>query len=472
MKTKPMQHQLEAFNTMRGQKNFALFMEQGTGKTKTTIMDFDYQYQTGAIDRVLVIAPNGVHRNWLDELNKHCDSPHMAVAYSSTMGVRSRRELDMLITNTEQSVLPILTMNVEAFSSKKAIMYATNFCQMGRTYIVVDESSRIKTPGAKRTKELIKLGKLCLCRRILTGTPVTNSPLDVFSQFAFLDNRILGHRSYYAFRARYAVVVSMCMGGRTFQSVKGYRNMEELTDKVAKYSYRCLKQECLDLPDKVYSKRYVELGKEQARIYKSLVATTKAEIAGAEIKTQLVLTKLLRLQQVVGGFVADDDGNMHTIDDNKRIGTLMDVVCDVHGKCIVWARFTQEIIAIEKALQQEYGKDAVVSYYGATTAADRDAAVQRLQSDSTCRFFVANPHAAGIGLTLTAAETTVYYSHDFSLETRLQSEDRNHRHGTKNTVRYIDLVASDTVDEKVLSALIEKKNFADIITQDVSLMWL
>ena len=325
-----------------------------------------------------------------------------------------------------------------------------------KTMLVVDESSRIKRPGAKRTKIITKFGKQADYKRIMTGTPVTKGPEDVYSQFKFLDSQVLGYDSFYSFRARYCV-----MGGFENKQIISYQNIDELTRNIEGHSFRVLKKDCLDLPAKIYQRHYVEMTPKQKKLYQTMKKSFVAELEGNMIEAPEAITRLLRLQQILCGWFPSE-GSVTQIDDkNPRIEALKEILSDIDSKVIIWARFKADLRAIERALG-----DLAVSYHGDVTTDAREVAVDRFQNDPSIKYFIGQPQSGGIGLTLTAADYAIYYSNSFDLEQRMQSEDRCHRIGTKNNVTYIDIETRKSVDSKIIKALREKKNLADVITKD------
>ena len=455
-KTKPFDHQRKAFYMSRDKKAFALLMEQGTGKTKVIIDNAAYLYAKGEITSIVVIAPNGVHRNWLKEIDIHM--PDWCIRnsfyYSSGMNKKRIEEYDAVLGSSE--CLKIFTFNVEAFTSPKAIYYMQKILVSNKVMLVVDESSRIKRPGAKRTKIITKFGKQADFKRIMTGTPVTKGPEDVFSQLKFLDPQILGYDSFYSFRARYCV-----MGGFENKQIISYQNIDELTRNIEGHSFRVLKKDCLDLPAKIYQRHYVEMTAKQSKLYQTMKKSFVAELEGNMIEAPEAITRLLRLQQILCGWFPSE-GSVTQIDDkNPRIEALKEILSDIDSKVIIWARFKADLRAIERALG-----DLAVSYHGDVTSDAREVAVDRFQNDPTIKYFIGQPQSGGIGLTLTAADYAIYYSNSFDLEQRMQSEDRCHRIGTKNNVTYIDIETRKSVDSKIIKALREKKNLADVITKD------
>mgnify|MGYP003111446981 FL=1 len=455
-KTKPFDHQRKAFYMSRDKKAFALLMEQGTGKTKVIIDNAAYLYSKGEINSLVVIAPNGVHRNWVKEVSTHIPDwcPHKTFYYSSGMNKKRIEEFNEVHRSTLD--LKIFTFNVEAFVSQKAIYYMQKILVSGNVMLVADESSRIKRPGAKRTKIITKFGKQAKYKRIMTGTPVTKGAEDVYSQFKFLDPQILGYDSFYSFKARYCI-----MGGFENREVVSYQNIEELTRNIEGHSFRVLKKDCLDLPDKIYQRHYVEMTPRQKKIYQNMKKSFVAELEGQTIEAPEAITRLLRLQQILCGWFPTEEGISKIDEKNPRIEALKEILSDIDSKVIIWARFKADLRAIERALG-----DLAVSYHGDVTSDARELAVSRFQDDPKIKYFIGNPQSGGIGLTLTAADYAVYYSNSFDLEQRMQSEDRCHRIGTKNNITYIDIEARKTVDSKIIKALREKKNIADVITKD------
>jgi SNF2 family DNA or RNA helicase len=330
--------------------------------------------------------------------------------------------------------------------------------------MAIDESTTIKNPTAKRTKNILKVGKYCYYRRILTGSPVTRSPLDVYTQSQFLDPALLGYSSYYAFRNRYALLVDRSAGGRSFKQVVGFQNLDELNTLLQKFSYRVLKEDCLDLPDKVYIKREIELTPEQSKVYNAIKKYAIAELSGVStVSASSVITQIIRLHQISCGFASTDDGEIEEIK-NNRLTELLQILEETDGKVIIWANYRHDIHKICKLIKTTFGEDTVGAYYGETTDIDREKLITDFQNpDSKVRYFVGNTQTGGYGITLTAANTVIYYSNNYDLEKRLQSEDRAHRIGQNNKVTYIDIVCKDTVDEKIVKALRNKLNLAQTV---------
>ena len=455
-KTKPFAHQLKAFELSRKKKNFALLMEQGTGKTKVIIDTAAYLFENKAIDTMIVIAPNGVHRNWVNtEIPIHMACKYKATFYSAQM---KKQQIDKFNEVLKYDGLKIFAFNVEAFTSVTAQKYMMTALKNNKVLMVIDESSRIKTPSSKRTKMITQFGKhsSVVAKRILTGTPVTKGPEDVFAQFKFLNPDILGFTAFYKFRAKYCV-----MGGFQNRQIISYQSMDELTKRVEGSSFRVLKSECLDLPEKIYQRHYVKMSEAQGKLYKELKKSFIAELEGNTIEVPEAITRLLRLQQILCGWFPVEGSSIPIDKVNPRIEALREVLGNINGKTIIWARFRADLEAIEGLLGSE-----AVSYHGGVSNDDREIAVNRFQNDPDVKYFLSNPQAGGIGITLNKAEYAIYYSNSFNLEERMQSEDRAHRIGTEKNVTYIDIECRKSIDSHIIKALRTKKRLADIVTKD------
>jgi len=318
----------------------------------------------------------------------------------------------------------------------------------------------------------LSIGKLANYRRILTGSPVTKSPLDLYTQCAFLNEHLLGFTSYYTFRNRYANMLDRNFGGRRVQIVGGYKRLDELAEILKAFSYRVLKEHCLDLPEKIYIERQVELTEEQSKAYSTMKSAALASLKGKMATAPHVLTQMMRLHQITCGHLKNDDGTITEIK-NNRLDELLDVLDEIEGKAIIWANYIYDIEHIVKEVKKEYGENSVVQYYGAISSEKRQEAIEKFQDpDSPVKFFVGNPQTGGYGITLTAASNVIYYSNGYDLEKRLQSEDRAHRIGQRKSVTYVDLVAPKTVDEKIKKALRKKINIASEIMGEELRDWI
>jgi SNF2 family DNA or RNA helicase len=472
-KTKPYKHQLVALEKSWDKDEFAYFMEMGTGKSKVLVDNMAMLYDKGKINGALIIAPKGVYRNWYSQeipnhLVNHID--HKTVLWTATTSKTKDKEYQQLLKIDLD--LHILIMNVEAFSTKKGLEFATRFLNCHKALIAVDESTTIKTPTAKRTKAICSIGKLAKYRRILTGSPVTKSPLDLYTQCEFLNENLLGFTSYYTFRNRYAIMKNANFGGRRVQLVGGYQRLDELSQILKPFSDRVLKENCLDLPPKTYIERQVELTDEQSKAYATMKSAALASLKGKMATAPHILTQLMRLHQITCGHLKNDDDSITEIK-NNRINSLIELLEEVEGKVIIWANYVYDIKQIVAAITKKYGENSIVQYYGAIPADVRQKNIEKFQDPkSTVRFFIGNPQTGGYGITLTEANNVVYYSNGYDLEKRLQSEDRAHRIGQKKAVTYVDLIAPKTVDEKIRKALRKKINIATEVMGEELRNWI
>ena len=469
---KPYKHQLTALEKSWNKETYAYFMEMGTGKTKVLIDNMSMLYDKGKIDGALIIAPKGVVKTWYEQelpthLPKHIEN--VTVLWQPNITKKQQEKLESLFEI--ETALHILVMNVEALSTDKGVKFASKFLNSHKVLMAIDESTTIKTPTAKRTKNIIGLGKYAKYRRIMTGSPVTKNPLDLYSQCEFLDPWLLDFTSYYAFRNRYAEMKTMHLRGRSIQVVSEFKNLGELSETVKTFSYRVLKEDCLDLPPKNWIKRHITLTPEQKKVYDQMKKAAIAVLNGKVTSTMTVLTQLMRLHQITCGHFTADDGSVQTINSN-RIKELMNILEETEGKAIIWANYQKDITQIVESVEKEYGPGSVVDYYGLTAQEDRQDNIRQFQSDPKCRFLVGTPSTGGYGITLTAANTVIYYSNGYDLEKRLQSEDRAHRIGQKKNVTYIDIIAEDTVDEKIVKALRDKINIASEVLGEELKEWI
>ena len=472
-KTKPYAHQLKALEMSWNREVFAYFMEMGTGKSKVLLDNVAMLFDKGKIDSVLIVAPKGVYKNWYDSeipehLAKHID--RNVVLWKALITKEQKIKLDSLFKQ-DFTKLHIFIMNVEALSTKKGLEAARQFLNVKKTLFAIDESTTIKNPGAKRTKNILGLSKMGKYRRILTGSPVTKSPLDLYTQCHFLDPFLLDFSSYYAFRNRYAELRTANFSGRSVQVVTGYKNLAELAETLKSFSYRVLKDDCLDLPPKTFMKRVIQLTPEQKRVYEQMKKMALATLNGKMVTTMNVITQLMRLQQITCGHFKADDDSIQNIK-NNRITELMDVLEEVEGKAIIWAHWRHDIDTIVESIEDKY-PGSVVTYYGDTTTEDRQKAIKKIQDpESKVRFLVGTPQTGGYGITLTGASTMIYYSNGYDLEKRQQSEARIDRIGQKKPMTYIDILAEDTIDEKIVKSLRKKVNIATEIMGEELKAWI
>lgn len=463
-KTEPRSHQRQAFVLSRDQKNFALLMGQGTGKTKVIWDTAAYLYGKGLIDALITVAVNGVHINWIiEEMPKHCPCPVAAYYQTAGESMAKSRSLEAVLATTDR--LRAITMNVEGFMSQKQEDLLERCLSSMRCLLVIDESTRIKTPGAKRTQILTQLGKQAAYRRILTGTPITKGVEDLYAQFKFLDPMILGFDSFYTFRNHFCNTYTLGEGKSQHTIITGYKNLDELYAILEGSSFRVLKEQCLDIPPKVYKRWPFELTKTQRRVYDELETNFMAELDGDTIAEELPITRLMRLQQIASNWWpggTDGESTFRAIDKvNPRLQAVKHIVQETEGKIIFWARFRPDL----ELIQQELG-GACVSYHGGISDRKKLENANSFKNDPKTLYMAANQASAAWGHNWTMAETEVYYSNSFDLEQREQSEDRAHRDGQKNTVQIYDLEALRTMDRKIIRSLRSKKDIAEMVLRD------
>lgn len=463
-RTSPFWHQKMGFNFMRSLDQSACFFEQGLGKAKLFIDLATWRYREKQVKRALVVCPNSVVGQWVEELRVH---GHADFSDYVVLDGPIAKRIKTLESWCRAGKSGFILVNYEALKPMMEYLLKANAKQELFQMMGLDESSKIKHAQAKRSQAAWKIGRTVRYRNILTGTPITQNGEDVFSQYRFLNEKIFGPYAT-AFRGQYLI-----MGGFENRQVVGYRNFQEFLKRVYSLAIRFTKDRCLDLPPKVYQKRAARLDPEVSAQYKQFEKECVAKFDGAQISAPMIMTKLMKLSQVTGGFIYEQgaDGKRvatHTFAMNPKIDVLEEILEESAGKkIIVWCRFTQELQAIEALL--DLMKLPHVAIHGGVSPADRGAAVSRFQTDSSCRVFLGQVSTAGMGITLTAASTVVYYSNTYALEDRLQSEDRCHRIGQKQSVTYVDILAetSDgrrTIDHDVLDVIRGKAAFAQEVS--------
>ena len=475
-KTEPYQHQKEIFESSWKARHYALFLEMGTGKTKIAIDSLAALYEAKNINTVLIVAPKGVYANWVEkEIPQHLpDRINCKIVQWQPNITKKFREALTELADPKHTDLHILAMNVEALSTIKGASSAFKFLKMNpNNLFIMDESTAIKNRKAMRTKNALKAASLAKYKRILTGSPITKNPMDLFSQCNFLSPKLLNFKSFFAYQARYAIVRRRMMGARSFQEITGYQRLDELHGKLGKFSARVLKEDCLDLPDKIYTSRRVPLTKEQLTAYVQMKKLALTRLEKGELSTTAsVLTQIMRLQEICCGHLKMDDGTIQEIP-NKRLDELFNTIDEMSGKVIIWATWVYDLERIVNKLRERYGEDSAEAFYGATPQDKRQEIVKNFQDKKNpLRFFVGNPKTGGYGLTLTAATNVIYWNNGYDLETRIQSEDRAHRIGQDNHVLYVDLISPSTVDEKILTALKGKISIAQEVLGEQGRDWL
>jgi SNF2 family DNA or RNA helicase len=455
-KKQPFTHQKEALKHSYKQEVFGYFMEMGTGKSKVLLDDLAILHSNNLLNFALIIAPKGVYTNWIrKEIPEHMSDcvNYRAIQFVSNA---NKTQLEKMRQISEKfDGLTLFVMNVESFSTvkgqKTGQYLAKKFGKFG--LIAIDESTTIKNYKAKRTKALCKIAKTFKYRRILTGSPITKSPIDIFSQSEFLRPGILGFESFYGFRNKYAIIETGYNGWteREYDTIVGFKNLDDLQRRISYFSYRALKKDCLDLPDKIYTSRQIPLTPEQKKMYKSIEEQAYFLFESGELTTApLMIVQMLRLQQVLSGHLKTEDGELQIFPTN-RIEALKEILNEHEGKAIIFSRFRYDIENIVKSLPN------AGAYYGATSDEERQLLISDFQNpNGSIKYFVGNPQTAGYGITLTEADLVIFYANDFNLETRIQSEDRAHRIGQTKKVTYVDLITPNTIDEKIVEALRNK----------------
>lgn len=459
VKANPYKHQLRGANmAMRtltrseSGTGFGFLFEMGCGKSLAAIMVAGALYKQKLVERVLVVAPSSVCSVWPHELGDYSD---FAYHVELLLGEKKKRleALDAL-EHWPFEGLRVAVINYES-THRDGIFEALQ--KYGADLVICDESQRIKNHSAAQSKALHKLGDAAKYRLILSGTPVQNNAVDLYSQYRFLDPAVFG-TNFYSFRNRYCL-----MGGYGQHQIVGYRNMENLVQKEHSIAYRVTKEECLDLPTQTFVNRYVKLSKAERAIYDQLRRSSFAELeGGASITATTVLTRLLRLMQLTGGYLQADDTDAPKQVSTAKLDALADIVDDyvleTGKKLVVFARFRAEIAAIENLLRLKgikYG-----SIYGDVPQAERGGIVDDFQQNPDTKVFVAQIQTAGLGITLHAASVAVFYSIDFNYANYAQALARIHRIGQHSPVTYIHLLVEDSIDDKVLDALNKKEDIA------------
>ena len=455
-KTIPYEHQRSALNQSAEKVQWAYFMEMGTGKTKVTIDNMAYLFLKKQITSALIIAPKSVYTVWETEIETHMPEDVKYKIFKWNID----KPKDLIKLN-KYDHFRIFLINVEALSTKRGFEGCIDYLSKNKlNFVALDESTTIKNRSAKRTKNILGLRQLSHIRRILTGSPITKSPLDLYTQCQFLSPELLGFSSYLAFRNRYAEMTDIPVGSGRYISVpKYYKRIEELEIRLKQFSTRIRKDQCLDLKPKIRQKRYIELEGEGKKIYDRLRTSALAIVEDSTISFSNKLTEIIKLHQVCNGFTKDDEGkilNLHEL----KLKALEEIIEETDGKIIIWANYLWNIHQINHFLKVRYGEESTVSIFGEVNVEDRKKAVERIQTDEKTRFMVGNPTTGGFGLTLTACNTVIYFSNNYNLEVRKQSEDRAHRIGQKGSVLYIDIVARNTLDEAIMKSLTNKGQIA------------
>lgn len=443
-------------------KGFGFLFEMGCGKTLTAIAVAGTGYKLGHLRRVLIVAPTSVCAVWPKEFQEYADFPYTV---RTLLGTKTQRlkELDDL----EKWPFPALLVAVINYESTWREGIFERLQAFDADLIICDESQRIKTHDAAQSKAMHRLGDQSRYKLILSGTPVQNDAMDIFSQYRFLDPTIFG-QNYYTFRNRYAV-----MGGFNKKQVVGYRDMDELIRKEHSIAYRVTKEEAVDLPEQTFENRIVALGKKERGIYNQLKRDSVAQLeGGGQVTATTVLTRLLRLQQFTGGFLVEDEATRPQLVSRGKLDALADILHDYvlegRKKLVIFARFIPEVMEIIKLTGDMLGKAGkrCVAIYGDIPKEQRSDIVRQFQIDPDTMVIVGQIDTLGVGVTLTAADTCVYYSVNWNYATYEQSLSRIHRLEQKHPCLYIHLITEKTVDETVMKALARKEDLAKTIVDN------
>ena len=459
IKAVPYDHQRKAFEfaclkfgllgAEQSSNGVALLMEMGTGKTLTSIAIAGALYKEKKIKKALIVAPLSILGVWEGEFNKFADFP-----FTLTVLKGSSAEKAQLVKISRSNVLQILVVNYESAWRIQKELLAYN-----ADLIIADEGHKLKEPRSQQSKGMHKLGDYAKYKLLLTGTVITNKELDVFSQYRFLNRRIYGD-SFFAFRRKYFDMTGYGNHTPVFKK----KLQEDFLGKLHSVAYRVTKEECLDLPDVTDEIRYVELEDKALKLYKKLEKESFAEIGSSEVSAVNVLTKLLRLSQVTGGHLTDDEGDMNLVSTAKltALADVIDTVMAEGKKLVIMARFVPELNDIQKLLEKK--KIGYATVRGGVK--NREEEIHRFQNDKECRVFVGQIAAAGLGITLTAASTMVFYSLDYSMSNFQQAKARIHRVSQNENCHYIFLIAKATVDVKIMWALKHKVDLAKALVDD------
>ena len=458
-KSTPYPHQMIGFDKLKDKPYFAFLAEQGTGKSAMLSYVLSHKWTKGEIDAAIILSPKGVHFQWVEEqLPTHVGIPYAAWAWQN-----KKKELERLETEVMTfDGLRVIAANIDAIKTKDGLATLESFIKRhhGRVLMAVDEAHSLKNPAAQRSKIAHALGEKCNSRAILTGTPIARNIEDLFGEYKFLDPNIIGTRYITSFRSNYCEQRNNGFGMVTV----GAKNLDKLYAKIDPVTFRATKDE-LDLPPKTYDKRQFEMAPEQKKAYDELKKTFMLQLQDEEqINVTNAASAFIKLQCITSGFIKREDGSYIDLP-NPRLEALNEVLEEVDGPVIIWARFNRDIQNIMKSL----GKEAV-AYYGATSSDEREEAKEGFLSGKY-RFFVSNPAAGGTGLNLQGKCTTaIYYTNSFDAIQRWQSEDRIHRIGTKGTCTYIDLICRGSIDNRILANLRDKKSLSDLAIDEIRRM--
>lgn len=467
-KTNPYPHQRAGLEKFKNLSTIAILAEMGTGKSKLMIDIMGYKYCSGEIDAAIVLSPKGVHNQWVEkQIPEHMSDNVPVASWAWDKSKAAKKDYEEMLKKKDS--LQIVTMNLDAIKTVDGFELLNKFIDLhkGKVAIVIDEAHNIKNGQAQRTKKALALGDKCKVRAIMTGSPIAKNITDMYSQYKFLSDKIIGTKYFTSFKSMYCEQRWNGFG----HEVIGAKNLDKLYARIDPYTLRATKSE-LDLPPKIYDTYPFEMHDDQKKAYKEIKKQFMTEILNSQDKGEKIsvtnaASAITRLQQISSGYLPKEDGTIHEFK-NARLDALKALIENIEGKVIIWARFNHDIDVICKA----FGKEAV-AYNGKTSDDDRKIAVDKfLDPDSEVRFFVSNPEAGGTGLNLQGLCTTaIYYTNSYNAVSRWQSEDRIHRVGTKSAITYFDIVARGSVDTKILANLKGKKALSDLALDEVRKMF-
>lgn len=481
----PLLHQSEGLQKLSPKTAAAFLMEFGTGKSFMTVTNVGELWAGGEITGAVILAPKGNYddwttqdpetSHWLQSVSPELRERLMLVQWR---GGNTQREKKGFAALHEHRGFSVLVVNTEALSgnSKKAEALVAAFLKSRRCLLACDESTLLRSPSSNRTKAAVRLAALAPYRRILTGLPTPRGSLDLYSQFQFLDWRILGHTSFWTYRARYAVLRELHLGSRTVKTVVGYKNTSELWQKIEPYSYRVRADDCLDLPEATYRVWSTEMTDDQRKVYEGMRDEALAAVGDQFASATSVITQMLRLHQVANGFITvEGDGGVVRLPHRKTTDLLEALDFSGEQKAVIWAHYHACVDEIVELLSKEYGPQSVVQYHGNVPDDARREARERFAGDPDCRWFVGTQATGGRGLNdLVVARAAFYYANSFDLELRLNSEARTRRKGSErhSSVSYTDMITTDTVESKIVYALRRKLDVASLVVADGPRSWL
>ena len=453
-KTEQLTHQKLIYDKTKNEPFWAYFLDMGTGKTKLTLDVIYYQYAVNNLRYLIILCNRGCYLNFEDQFKEHYSGEYIIGVYSSSSNKKQLDLVDYILQGGNKDKLNVLLCTINTLSSKDKTLRLINFAKKYGAGCVIDESSSIKNPKALMTKGAIFLGKHCTFRRVLTGSPCDNSPLNVWSQFEFLQPGCLGFENYYVFRSRYAILFPFSIGTKgVINIVKGYRDMDDLRLRMSKYASFVSKQECVDLPEKIYTTRYITLTTEQKEAYDNIKHNLIHNTDKGICATQYIISQIVKLRQICNGFLVLNNSKVEVFK-NDKINILNEISGELDNG-IIWCEYVRQI----KTVYDIFKNDRAFCYYGVSTTAEREFIKNNCNSDKI-KWIISNPQSGGYGNNWAKFHNVIYLSSGFDLEKRRQSEDRCHRLGQKHNVTYIDIVAKNTIEEKILNVLKKKKELS------------